>query len=366
MLSGRSEADTFGSPDPSRFTQPYFSNSAEAARGFADFGRAWESLGRKIGDVAMASLGGRLVDEAEALRADIDASIARSVLKSDTGEIVPAIAGARIPPDEALARDGNDPQGPYHRVYMEMLDSGVLSDGQIELVRNYLMHHHGLVLGMPMGWAEGAKQCISGGFLASGYGFALIKTDHIREALLMLYSEMAHEYTRGTWIAPEERDALSQGMAFWMHYCTPAQLTVASMVRWLLVFEDPVSDTLWLGKGIPHQWLQDGKTTAVTDAATRWGRVSFSITSHVAMGRIEAELEFPAAGFPATTKMRFRTDDSVRLTLISVNGKPWTAFEAATGTITLPSGMAGHVTIVVNCSDPGGIAAKSPAKGLGR
>jgi hypothetical protein len=40
MLSGRSEADSFGYPNFPRFAQPYFSNSTEALRGFAEFGRA--------------------------------------------------------------------------------------------------------------------------------------------------------------------------------------------------------------------------------------------------------------------------------------------------------------------------------------
>jgi len=46
MLSGWSEADSCLEKQPQRYVQPYFANSAEAARGFRDLGRVWASIGR--------------------------------------------------------------------------------------------------------------------------------------------------------------------------------------------------------------------------------------------------------------------------------------------------------------------------------
>lgn len=53
--------------------------------------------------------------------------------------------------------------------------------------------------------------------------------------------------------------------------CTPAQLVVALMTRWLLVVEEADAATLRLGRGIARAWFADGATVAVDDAPTRRG-----------------------------------------------------------------------------------------------
>jgi hypothetical protein len=344
LLSGKSEADTF--PDP-RFIQPFFSNSTEAVRGFHDFGEAWHALGSKINNVDMSEMGARLVREAASLREDLTASLASSTLLIDGEKILPTFAGAKLPPDVAMKRDESDPQADCYRVYMEMLHSGVLPADQIELIREYLSNHHGLVLGLPSTLYKG--RYTSFGFLSSGYGYSLIQTDHIREALLNLYSGMANQYTRGTWITPEERDPLTPGWARPpygnAHYSVSAQVTVANIVRWLLVFEDPESNTLWLGKGIPAKWLEDGNTVTVEDAPTRWGRVSFSTVSQTKSGAIEALVRAPETGIPAQIKIRLRTGPAFRIKSVTLNGQPWTQFDPDAQVILIPPGIEGAVKI---------------------
>jgi hypothetical protein len=112
----------------------------------------------------------------------------------------------------------------------------------------------------------------------------LIQHDSIREALLLMYAVMAHQYTRGTWTAPETRPVFNDNPA--APYCTPAQLVVALMTRWSLVFEDPMSETLWLGKAVPREWLKDGKNISIAAAPTQWGKVGFSVTSSLSQGKI--------------------------------------------------------------------------------
>jgi hypothetical protein len=165
-----------------------------------------------------------------------------------------------------------------------------------------------------------------------------------REALLLLYSVMAHQYTRGTWTAPETRPTFDESPA--APYCTPAQWVVALMTRWILVFEDPVSETLWLGKAIPRKWLQDGKTISVADAPTRWGRVGCSIVSHLAQRNISVTLNLPSAQFGANTKLRLRTPDHLPLKSVLLNGTPWSQFDANEETITILPNTAGPVKII--------------------
>ena len=183
------------------------------------------------------------------------------MLKVDDENILPAIAGVKQPFHVAVPGDPSDPQFRSYRAYVEMMDSGILNEAQVKNIVEYRSRHHDVILGMP--GAYGFNTGIMAGFLSYGHGYGLVQHDMIREALLMTYSDMAHQYTRGTWTAPETRSIVpDQGLA---PYCTPAQLVVALMTKWLLVFEDPQSETLWLGKGLPRDWLKDGKVTRVED-----------------------------------------------------------------------------------------------------
>jgi hypothetical protein len=123
---------------------------------------------------------------------------------------------------------------------MEMLFSGSLTKEQVKMVVDYRTTHHDVILGMPTAYGYSTTELA--GFLSYGHGYGLIQYDMIREALLMMYSDMAHQYTRGTWTAPETRNVLIDRPA--APYCTPAQLVVSLMTRWLLVFEDPQSETV--------------------------------------------------------------------------------------------------------------------------
>ena len=352
LLVGRSEADSFSWADPTRYNKPYFSNSAEAVLGFSELGDIWLRLGRERKDETMQTLGINLKQQATDLQRDLASSIERSKFKAGNEAFVPAYAGAAELPDVAVARHRVDPQLASTRVYMEMLDSGVLTPDVTGMVRSYLDTHHGLMLRLPLlTWgAEKDTPYASVGFLSQGFGYSLVQDDRIREALLFLYSEMAHQYTRGTWIAPEERDPLGSGWDRMMHYGSAGQEVVAEMVRWLLTFEDPRTGTLWLAKGIPQAWLEDGKTIVVDDVPTKYGAVSYSITSHMNAREIDAKIKFPSMGISAETRLRLRAGGAARLQTVKVDGKKWLKFDANDEVIVLPRGTSGLLHIVATFS----------------
>ena len=343
MIAGWSEADACLDPDPARYMQPYFSNSTEAARGFRDLGRVWEKVGRNTGSNELASWGRRLIRESQELERDIQTAMNRSMLTADGKKFPPSIAGVKEPFHIAVARDPLDPQFRSYRAYMEMLYSGNLTAEQVREIVQYRATHHDTILGVPT--AYGFKTGELAGFLSYGHGFGLIQHDMAREALLELYSIMAHQYTRGTWTAPETRNIAPDHMA--APYCTPAELVVPLMTRWLLVFEDPQSETLWLAKAMPRKWLEDGKTVSVSAAPTRWGRIGFSTSSHLAQGSIAATITLPSSSFPAITKVRLRAPGEARMKSVTVNGKPSTEFDSTDETVTIPAGMSGTIRISI-------------------
>ena len=59
-------------------------------------------------------------------------------------------------------------------------------------------------------------------------------------------------------------------------YAAPPVLTTTLNLRWMLVFEDPIDRTLWLGKAIPRVWWTPGKSIGVQNAPTRYGTQGIS------------------------------------------------------------------------------------------
>jgi hypothetical protein len=344
MIAGWSEADACLDPDPPRYMQPYLSNSTEAARGFADLGMVWERIGAKQHLPELARWGQQLRQESRALAKDVQTAIARSLLTNTAPPCLPGIAGVPEPFHVAVARDKLDPQFRSYRAWMEMLYSSNLTRDQVETIVNYRAAHHDTILGIPTVYGHNTHEW--GGFLSYGHGYGLLQHDFTREYLLLLYSLMAHQYTRGTWTAPETR--LVDSKRFAAPYCSPAQMVVPLLTRWMLVFEEPASDTLWLAKGTPRAWLEDGQTIAVSRAPTPWGRLSFSLHSHLQAGKVEASLELPSAPPAVRVKLRLRVPEGHQIRSVTANGKRWEQFDAAEETVTVPSGVKGRVLLTVS------------------
>lgn len=332
MIAGWSEADACLDPEPARYMQPYFSNSSEAQRGLRDLGRVWERMGRKRHRAALSAWGLTLQAEAQNLDADLQRAIARSMLTNTAPPCLPAIAGVHEPFHLAVARDKLDPQFRSYRAYMEMLYSGNLTREQVGLIAQYRSAHGDTILGIPTCYGYHTHELA--GFLSYGHGYGLLQHDFIREFLLEFYGLIAHQYTRGTWTAPETRPLDPKQFA--APYCTPAQLTEPLLTRWMLVFEDPAADRLWLAKGTPRDWLQDGKTIRVDDAPTRWGRVSYALRSRLAQHRIECDISMPPRQAPESVRLRLRVPEGRRISSVTINGRKWSEFDPESETVTLP------------------------------
>lgn len=342
MIAAWSEADACLDPDPPRYMQPYFSNSTEAARGLRDLGRVWVKISGQTKNAELRAWGERLGRESNELQADIQSAISRSLLKLDGETILPSIAGVKEPFHVVVPRDTTDPQFRSYRAYMEMMYSGILTKEEAERIVQYRSKHHDIILGVPT--AYGYKTGALATFLSYGHGYGLIQHDMTREAMLLMYSVMAHGNTRGTWTAPETRPVFDETPA--APYATPAQLAATLMARWMLVFEDPMSETLWFGKAVPRKWFEDGKAISISAAPTRWGRVGFSTVSHLSQHTIEATLSLPATGYSASTILRLRTPGSLPMKSVLVNGKPWKDFDPQQETITITPGLGSVVKII--------------------
>lgn len=291
MIRGWCEADSCLEKDPELYRQPYLSNTAEAVRGFIALSRAL----KLIGEHATAS---ELLAESSALQTDLDAAIARSIMRDEQPPHLPVIAGASEPFHVAVARDGaKHPQFRAYRANMELLFSGVLDSETAGIIVDYREAHRDFVLGMPCayGYTYGPDLADNSpeiaGFLSYGHAYGLLQHGRVREFLLAMYGLAAHQYTRGTWTAPETR--LIDPTREIIGYAVPAEVVLPMLLRWMLVFEEPLRDELRIAPGVPRDWLEHGELVSVDRAPTRWGATSYRITSRVDEGSVDVELSLP-------------------------------------------------------------------------
>jgi hypothetical protein len=332
VIRGWSEADSCLEADPDRYRQPYLSNSAEAARGLLSLADAI----RGVGDPALAPWAEGLEASGAAIRDDLDRAIARSLLPE--AACLPVVAGAREPYHVAVGADVADPQFRAYRANMELLFSGVLDAGTVATIVDYREAHRDLVLGMPCAYgmvhgpALEANSPELAGFLSYGHAYGLLQHGRIREFLLCLYALSAHQYTRGTWTAPETR--LVDPDRDCIGYAVPAQLTVPMLLRWALVFEEPLDNRLHLAPAVPRSWLTDGKRVAVGGVRTRWGAVDLTIESEVAHGRVRVRVARQDASVDTT--LHLRLPDGLHIANVLVDGAPCARWDAAAETVALP------------------------------
>jgi len=101
---------------------------------------------------------------------------------------------------------------------------------------------------------------------------------------------------------------------------------------------------LWLAPFVTNQWLKDGLRVAVRNAPTQFGKVSYTITSNVAKGEIDAVVQLPDKYTAKKVVLRLRHPDGKPIQSVTVQDKPYADFDPRKETITLaPAG--GTITV---------------------
>jgi hypothetical protein len=137
---------------------------------------------------------------------------------------------------------------------------------------------------------------------------------------LFLYSHRYHDHNRGSWTAGEVSGLEGDASLF----CIPAQQTIPLMVRWMLVLEDSDEEKLYLGKGLPREWVASGKEIAIDGAPTRWGRVDFSLQADRNTKKISSTVKLRTEQHKAPKELhvKLRLPKTKQLAAVTVNGKP--------------------------------------------
>lgn len=284
LLSGWSESDSCLFPDPSVWWRPYFGNSALAAAGLSDLAAIWPTI-----DPSGTVQAGDWQRRGAALAVRLADSLRASILHGHDPPYVPILPGDPETFRESLARHHPSPQQWAHRVYAELLQSGVLPRDLEGMVIDSMRAHGATSLGVVANIAPpdpGSRDML--GFVSYGYAKALLRQERIPEYLLFLYAHRHRLHTPGSWTAAEVAGLRGELPLF----CIPAQLTIPILLRWMLVQEDDSADILYLARAVPRRWLEPSRFLSIDDAPTRFGPVGFSLRAEA--GQVVAELRLPA------------------------------------------------------------------------
>jgi len=344
MIAGYHEADiNFLTPTLTtlNYEQPYLANSAQAWRGLRDISLTWKRIGAMRNDSEMRERGTRIESVAHGLFADAQHGVERSWITKGGVTGLPIIAGSNTFYWEAPYRTCPESYD-ENRVWSELLWSGILPKQTVERIYQIAEERGGTTLGI----FTNRYHIVA--FLVSEAVHGLLQHNMVPEALLVLYAHAFHAHTRGTWTVRECVD-LNRGAGYSTPYCNPAQMTVPTIAKWLLVFEDPVDRTLTLGQGVPRAWFDGGRSFGIRNAPTRWGGVSYSIRSNLGQGYVDVEVTLPPkAG--ADVRVRLRCPDYTLPEKVDVLDRDDVSPQVEGELVKISVGTSGKITMRVHFS----------------
>ena len=119
----------------------------------------------------------------------------------------------------------------------------------------------------------------------------------------------------------------TENLSFWEHFHNNGAWNKThetggflTQTRIMLVMER--GDQLWLAPFVTNHWIKDDMVVAIRNAPTKFGKVSYKITSAVSKGYIEAVIEPPTRSVPETLVIRLRHPDGKQMKAVTVNDKP--------------------------------------------
>ncbi len=319
LIRGWSESDSCLMEKPSLYWQPYYANSAFAARGFRDIARAWAELSPDVpGAERLAQAWHR---RSETLQRQTIDSLEKNIQNDKTPPYIGLFPGTTRTFRESLEKEKPSPQQWPHRPYAELLQADVLPPRLANLVIDCMRAYGATTLGVVAnvgGVHEDGREIL--GFISYGYAQMLLRLDRIEEFLLFLYSHRYHAHTRGSWTAGEVTGITGDSAL----YCVPAQQTIPLLLRWMLVLEHSDEDRLYLAKGVPREWVVSGKEIGIEQAPTRWGRVSFNLQMQPSLRAVVGHVELRGAKAPKEVHFKIRLPLRNSLKNVRVNGLPAT------------------------------------------
>jgi hypothetical protein len=344
----------------------YSSDIPDSVYGLHSQAIVWAGL-RAMGDVWANAGRGPLAARCAALAATLGPAIRRAVSESE-----------RRLPDGSLfvpvrLLDGEQPYdtvtetrlGSYWNLVMPYaLASGIFPPGgpQARGVYRYMLLHGSRLLGLVRAGAyalygRDAPPSSSGTDEVYGINVArfLADNDQADQLVLSLYGDLAAGMTPGTFVAGEAASVAPLGgeraRATYLPPNAAANAAFLETLRLMLVHE--TADAAGRPRGLelafatPRAWLAPGKRISVAGAPTSFGPVSYALQA--GGDSIRVSVDVPARQSPGSLRLRLRLPVGARVRSVTLAGRPYPRFDAATGTIDL-SGRTGSLDLLAHLS----------------
>lgn len=297
------------------YAEPVYDYYADSycAVGLAKAAEALDAIGMK-------EKAERFRSEAVRYRADILASMEKAVIEKDGMKMLPL-----EPETHRLLKDSYYTGGDYYGlVSSSMLENELLpaDDKRAFWVTDLLEQKQGLIAGVCKFQAGGIDHAYTYGYLLTQ-----LKRNNARKVLLGFYGMLAYGMTQDTYSGVECTSAVT-GNNYWTLPHLYSNTQQLKLLRMMLLREE--GDSLMIGDAVPRAWLEDGKVVGMKKAPTRFGEVSFSITSRVKSGRMDVKLTPPARVPADSIRIRLRHPDEAPIRSVTVNGRPHRAFSGET------------------------------------
>ena len=181
------------------------------------------------------------------------------------------------------------------------------------------------------------------------YGLLMLQRDEVDQALVGFYGKLAQGFTRDTFICGEGSSLVSvygNGRQMYLPPNSAGDAHYLQLLRYMLVQDYDLDDdsrpeTLRLAFGTPRRWLEDRKQIKASKAATVFGDVSYTITSAINAGRVDAEIDLPER-VPQKVSFRLRLPNGLKVTSVRAGEK---ALKVSDGETIDLAGLKGHVSL---------------------
>lgn len=276
--------------------------------------------------------GKNLLEFSEAYKKDIIASLEKSINYASKPVFIPMYPGnskpfATFATEDRLATYCN--YGFYsHLLYADLFDRDISS-----AIIEFREKRGGEILG-----ASRFLPSRLDNWPLAEFGWALLNLDKVKKFLLTYYSDLAHLRMREVFTAYEQVEiapfndsyrTITNGQNICSNLVTPR------LTKYMLIFEEREEELLWLNRAAPRDWLKNGEKIVVGNAPVRWGKISYSIESHIGKGYIGAEIN-PELCEKISINLRLRHPDMKKMTAVEVNGKEWKDFDIKKELIKIP------------------------------
>jgi hypothetical protein len=122
------------------------------------------------------------------------------------------------------------------------------------------------------------------------------------------------------------------------------------MLRNALVLEELKDDVetgdIFLLRGAPRAWFEDGKQIKAAKLATYFGDISFQVDSKVGQGTIAARVEAPSRNPYRRILLNLRHPSQAPIKKVLVNGRDDRDVDFEKGVVRLPSGQRSYIVEV--------------------